>query len=101
MGEMDSIVAGQKEVAGGVRFEKFFLATDDPQVERTLRHRYGEKLVVAPKRSLDRNAEEGIQDAFVDLLTLAGGTEIIGSFKSSFSSVAALFNLVPFRVLDV
>jgi len=97
---MDERCAPGREVAPGVPFSHFFLATDDPQFEETLRRRYGGSLLTHAKRTLDRQAPEGIEDAFVDLLMLAQGAEVIGSCGSSFSSVAALFHQVPLHVLD-
>jgi len=81
-------------------FGSFFLATDDPAVEDRLKQRYGEKLHTYSKRTLSRGSQEGIQDAFVDLMLLAQGSEIIGSFSSSFSAVASVFHRAPLHIID-
>jgi len=49
---------------------------------------------------LGRHDPDGIEDALVDLLMLAQGTVVIGSYGSSFSSVAALFNNVDLHIVD-
>ncbi|CAJ1458444.1 unnamed protein product [Effrenium voratum] len=79
----------------------FFLATDDPAVEARFKARYGGRLLTNSKRSLDRHAPEGIQDALLDLLLLSQGCEVLGSYKSSFSAMAAHFHMVPLHVVDV
>merc|ERR1712232_392715 len=98
--EMDAWCRGGRATSSGAPFTQFFLATDDPAVEEALRDRYAPYLVTYKKRTRSRNLPEGIEDAFVDLLLLARGSEIIGSFKSSYSSMAALYHLVPLRIVD-
>jgi len=97
--EMDMRCMPGWEVARNVPFGQFFLATDDPEVEMRLRNRYGEKLVTYTKRALDRSLPEAIEDALVDILLLAQGTEILGSYKSSFGSIASLFRQVSLTVI--
>ncbi|CAE8681871.1 unnamed protein product, partial [Polarella glacialis] len=77
----------------------FFLATDDPEVEAAMRHRFGNRLLTQRKRTLDRNSPEGIEDALLDLLLLAQGEKVIGSFRSSFSAMASHFRMVPLQIV--
>lgn len=91
--QMDAVVRSSSTM--------LFLATDDPHLEEEMQRRYGERLLSYRKRSRDRNSPEGVEDALVDLLLLSKGKEIIGSYRSSFSSVAALFNSVPLKIMDV
>mmetsp|Transcript_28064 Transcript_28064/g.87397 ORF Transcript_28064/g.87397 Transcript_28064/m.87397 type:complete len:692 (+) Transcript_28064:330-2405(+) len=79
--------------------QAFFLATDSPELEEQLRRRYGDRLSVLPKRTLDRATPEGIEDAFADLLTLAQCSELVGSFESTFSRTASLFQCAPLTVI--
>eukprot|EP00933_Yihiella_yeosuensis_P015193 TRINITY_DN13333_c0_g1_i1.p1 TRINITY_DN13333_c0_g1~~TRINITY_DN13333_c0_g1_i1.p1 ORF type:complete len:395 (+),score=38.65 TRINITY_DN13333_c0_g1_i1:97-1185(+) len=79
---------------------RFFLATDDPQVEAALKQRYGQRVLTQKKRTLDRNSPEGIEDAFLDLLLLSQGSKVIGSFRSSFSAMASHYCMVPLHVVD-
>jgi len=73
----------------------FFLATDAPGEEETLKKLFPNKILTYSKRSLDRNSKEGIIDALVDLMCLANCTKIYGSYYSSFSFTAARFYNKP------
>lgn len=70
---------------------KFYLATDDPQEEKLFIERYGHRIVVYQKNSLDRNNPLAIKDALVDLYNLSRCRKIYGSYWSSFSDTAALW----------
>jgi hypothetical protein len=67
----------------------FFLATDSPEVEKELINEFGAKIIVTSKE-LNRNSENGIMDALVDMYCLSHTKLIYGSYWSSFSEVAAL-----------
>jgi hypothetical protein len=67
----------------------FFLSTDDPEVESRMKRRYGSRMVVHHKSSLNRNDPEAIEDAVIDLYSLGSCRVIIGSHWSSFSETAA------------
>lgn len=67
---------------------QFFLATDSPIEEEKLKKEFG-KRIITHKKILNRNSEQGIIDAIVDLWCLASTNKIIGSHYSSFSEVAA------------
>lgn len=66
----------------------FFLSTDDPEVETKLRKTFKEKIFTHPKRSLNRNNPQAIQDAVIDLYSLANCRKLIGSYWSSFTDTA-------------
>lgn len=70
---------------------KFYLATDDPQEEKTFVDRYGSSFLIYRKHSLDRNNPIAIKDALVDLYNLSHCRKIYGSYWSSFSDTAALW----------
>lgn len=67
---------------------KFFLATDEPEVEKALNDRFPGRITSRQKRSLDRNNPEAIVDALIDLYCLAACKKVIGSYWSSFSETA-------------
>lgn len=71
---------------------KFFLSTDDPSVESELEEIFPEKIITHKKESLDRNNPIAIQDAVIDLFSLASCRKIIGSHWSTFFLVAAEIN---------
>ena len=70
---------------------KFFLATDSPDVEESIKSNYGDRIITHDK-TLARNTVSGMQDSLIDLYCLARTNRIIGSFYSSFSEVAAKIN---------
>lgn len=77
---------------------RFFLATDSISEEKILKDKFGARIISHPK-ILDRDKEQGIIDAVVDLCCLASTRKIIGSHFSSFSEVAAqLKNIELFQV---
>ena len=67
----------------------FFLATDDKKEEALLRETFPGKILSNQTRSLDRNSEDGIHDALLDLYCLASTQKLIGSYWSSFTDIAA------------
>ena len=70
----------------------FFLATDSPEDEHKIKSLFPDKIFSYKKRSLDRNNPLAIEDATIDLFTLATCTKIIGSYWSSFSELAGEIN---------
>lgn len=72
----------------------FFLATDEPQVERTFRKNFGDAVFVMEKSAYQRAVAESILQAMMDLYGLARSTSILGSYGSSFSLVASLLGNV-------
>jgi hypothetical protein len=78
----------------------FFLATDSNVEKTKLRDIYGSR-IIGFDGPLTRWNMEGMKASFTDWLALSKCTEIIGSYKSSFSATAAEFGGVPLRVLRV
>jgi len=76
-----------------------FLATDSPEEESALRHRYGAKLVTADKQHWQRTTPAGVRAAMIDLLCLSLCDLILGSYWSSFSETAARLCNVEMEVV--
>ncbi|MBI4747970.1 MAG: hypothetical protein HY774_05745 [Acidobacteria bacterium] len=93
------IVAMQAEIAQHPS-ARFFLATDSPEEETTLRQFFPDRILTYQKRTLDRNSPEGIQDAVVDLYCLARTQKILGSIGSSFSRTASRIGECPLTMID-
>ena len=74
---------------------KFFLATDDRDEEAALRLHFGNRIISNQNKVLDRNSPTGIQDAVIDLFSLAQTEKILGSYYSSFTDIAADINHIP------
>lgn len=72
----------------------FYLATDSKEVESKLIKKYGDKIKTY-KKSLKRYTSNGIQDAIIDMYSLANTNEIIGSKNSSFSYLASKLSDIP------
>ncbi len=66
----------------------FFLSSDSDKIIKTIQKRFGNRIITQDRIS-DRNSSSGIKDAVIDLFCLSKTKEIIGSYKSTFSQVAA------------
>jgi hypothetical protein len=77
----------------------FYLATDDPAVEKRLAGVFGKRMIPV-NRVYGRSGVPGLESAVVDLWCLARTSRVLGSFISSFSETAARIGKVPLAVLD-
>ncbi len=68
---------------------KFYLATDSAEEREKLCEIFQDKIIYNLGNKLERDTEEGVKDAVVDLYLLSKTKKIIGSRGSSFSYVAA------------
>lgn len=67
----------------------FFISTDDTSIEKLLIERYLGRILITRNKILNRDTEEGIKDAVVDMFSLSATSRIYGSYWSSFSDIAA------------
>ena len=72
---------------------KFFLTTDDENVEKEYLKKYGERIVVCSRvnHKRDRDSVLAAQEALVDLLILSKTKHILGTYLSSFTELAWWF----------
>lgn len=78
----------------------FFVATDDETVKRELREMLPEvKLIFNESGIIDRNSKEGLEDAWIEMLALARGTKILGSYNSTFSLLPSYIGNIPLEVV--
>jgi hypothetical protein len=77
----------------------YFLATDDKEVEITLKKIFPGNIITYEKVYSRMNVE-GIQDAMVDLYSLASTTKIYGSYFSSFSDMAARIGNIQLEIIQ-
>ena len=68
---------------------RFFVATDDPEVQREILSRFGEKVLLKENKSWGRKHTDGMLDACVDLWALSKCRKILGSRGSTFGQIAA------------
>jgi hypothetical protein len=84
------------------RSQGLFLATDNPQIAQAMQARYGSRLVMFPKKFSNlnelsgRQRTTGIDIALIDLLLLGCCHEVVGTYYSSFSQLAALLGDVRY-----
>lgn len=76
----------------------YFLATDDPGVEKELMDLFPSRILKLNKE-FSRATKEGIIGAMVDMYCLAATSKIYGSYWSSFSYVAAKIGNIPLVVI--
>ena len=76
----------------------FYLATDDLKVETLLINKFPGK-IISYKKDYSRATVKGIQDAVVDLYSLANTCKIYGSYFSSFSDIASKIGDIPLIVV--
>lgn len=76
----------------------FFLATDDKKELAILKNVFGNR-VFHFTQELKRNRPTHIVHALVDLMVLAHASEILGSYFSSFSEVAAAIGKIKLHVV--
>ena len=80
--------------------QRFFVATDDEPTKAALRRRFGDHIYTR-EDIVRREAAGGVQDAVVDLFLLSKCRQIYGSYRSSFSDVAADIGCKPYKRLVV
>lgn len=76
----------------GQGVKKFFLSTDSKSEEDKLKKRFEDHIITTGNKVLNRKSQQGIKDALLDLVCLSRSAEIYGSYWSSFSETAALWN---------
>lgn len=80
---------------------RFYAATDDQTVMDELNARFPDKIVTLADKCLSRDSEQGIMDAYTEMLCLSRCSRIIGSFNSTFSSMAATIGGIPLEVMHI
>lgn len=76
----------------------FYVASDSEDVLRNMKQLFPNNVII-PEGIRDNNSEEGIKQGVVELYTLSRTSKIIGSYYSSFSTMAALIGNIPIERL--
>ena len=79
-------------------FNQIFLCTDDEQVRQYFKKTYGNRLLTR-QVEISRDSLLGIQNAVIDLWSLAQTRRIVGSYYSSFSETAAEISGIPLDII--
>lgn len=77
----------------------FFLCTDEPETEKNFKSYFGDRILSVEDKILDRNKQDGIKHAVIDMFCLSKTKIILGSYWSSFSLVAANINKTPLEII--
>lgn len=79
---------------------KFFLSTDDKEVETELIRQYGaERIIVQSDKKWGRTSKEEMVSGIIDCLCLSKCKKIYGSFSSQFSGFAAEYGKIPIEII--
>ena len=80
---------------------KFFLSTDDKDVENELIRKYGQqRIIIQPNKQWGRLSKEEMVSGIVDCLCLSKCTKIYGSLSSQFSGFAAEYGKIPIEIIE-
>ncbi|MGI6224534.1 MAG: hypothetical protein ACOYJG_13190 [Prevotella sp.] len=77
---------------------KFYLATDDESEKSRLKAEFPGRIITQSEKA-ERGSVNGMQDALVEMYTLAGCRKIYGSCNSTFSETAAIVGKIPLVVV--
>lgn len=78
---------------------RFFLASDDYSVKNYLTTLFP-GCILQTDAVLERNSLKGMQAAVVDLFSLAACNQIVGSYQSSYTDMAAELGAIPLQILS-
>lgn len=78
----------------------FYLATDSEHEKNTLKEIFGNRIITSPYPA-DRNSIQGMQDAVVELYTLASTSHIIGSVGSTYATTAAKIGDIGYENVSI
>lgn len=77
-----------------------FLATDDEDVEKLIKEKYGNKVIVHQNKHFSRQSSQGMMDGLIDMLCLSKCSKIYGSYGSTFGKVASYIGNIELITLQ-
>lgn len=95
---LDCFIEKMKKALADNREVRFFLATDDKEVERELERIFPGRIFTYQNKVWGRNSKSGMESAVVDFLCLSRCRYILGSFNSVFSTFSAMYGGVELIV---
>jgi hypothetical protein len=87
----------QREIAADVKVN-FYVASDSLEEKERLKDIFGDRIITV-ENILKRNTKDGIIDALIELYTLASTKKILGSFYSSYSTLASEIKDIPIEIM--
>lgn len=88
----------QKEIVKDSEVQ-FYVASDDTSVKEQLLQIFGAERIIIPTGIINRDSEEGIRQAVIEMYALSSTNRILGSYYSSFSEIASSIGNVKLEVL--
>lgn len=96
---IELFIRKMEECVAAVADTRFYVATDDNGVLNELSNAFPGRITTLQNKCLSRDSEQGIIDAYTEMLCLARCRKILGSFNSTFSSMAATIGGIPLEVV--
>lgn len=97
---LDLFIEKMKEMERTYSSVRFWLATDDREVERCIRKTFKDNVYALRGKQWGRGTKEAMECAVIDCLCLSKCNIILGSFGSSYSGFAACFGNKELIIID-
>lgn len=95
---LDSFITKMNEAIADYESVRFFLATDDHDVEEELKKVFPGCIYTYSNKTWGRNNKSGMESAIVDCLCLSRCDYILGSYQSVFSKFSAMYGNIELIV---
>lgn len=95
---LDSFICKMKEIMADHEAVRFFLATDDRDVEKELSRVFPGRIYTYSNKTWGRNSRLGMESAIVDCLCLSRCDCILGSYQSVFSKFSTMYGNIELIV---
>ena len=77
----------------------FYLATDSENVKAEMKQIFGDR-IITPSDKAERGSLAGMENALVEMYSLAATSRIIGTVASTYSMTAAAIGKIQLEVLE-
>ena len=79
--------------------QRFYLATDSENVKAEMKQIFGDR-IITPSDKAERGSLAGMENALVEMYSLAATSRIIGTVASTYSMTAAAIGKIQLEVLE-
>jgi hypothetical protein len=97
----DKFFAEMEKILAKNPSKKFFLATDSKETEKKFIARFGDKILIYPKKGWDKSSSEFTKEALIELLLLSKTSQILGTYLSTFTEMAWWFGGAKVKVVII
>jgi hypothetical protein len=77
----------------------FYLSTDDLETENQLKEKFAGHIINQNNKDFKRDTKSGMESAVIDLYALSATKNLLGSYYSSFSDIAAKIKNIPLQII--